>query len=47
MNKLDWNRLLGFDELLAERDRNALGTSRIGGQIGDKVCLTRQEARKG
>jgi hypothetical protein len=36
MKKLDWNKLLGFDQVNAERDRKALTTTRIGGKIGDK-----------
>jgi hypothetical protein len=38
MKKLDWNQLLGFDQLRSEGDRRALANSRIGGKIGDKGC---------
>jgi hypothetical protein len=39
MKKLDWNLLLGFDQLRTEGDRMALAKTRIGGKIGDKGCV--------
>jgi hypothetical protein len=36
MKKLDWNQLLGFDQVVSERDRQALTKTRIGGKIGGK-----------
>jgi hypothetical protein len=39
MKKLNWKRLLGFDQLRTEGDRAALANSRIGGKIGDKGCV--------
>jgi hypothetical protein len=36
MKTLDWTRLLGFDQVASERDRTALGNTRIGGKIGGK-----------
>jgi hypothetical protein len=36
MKKLDWTLLLGFDQVVGERDRKALGNTRIGGKIGGK-----------
>jgi hypothetical protein len=38
MKPLDWKKLLGFEQVAADRDRRALTTSRIGGKIGDKQC---------
>jgi hypothetical protein len=39
VKKLDWDRLLGFDQLRTEGDRMALAKGRIGGKIGDKGCV--------
>jgi hypothetical protein len=39
MKKLDWNKLLGFDQVSSDRDRKALTTTRIGGKIGDKGMI--------
>ena len=36
MKKLDWTRLLGFDQLGSERDRKASRDNRIGGKVGLK-----------
>jgi len=36
MKKLDWNQLLGFEQVVSERDRNAITNTRIGGKIGGK-----------
>jgi hypothetical protein len=36
MKKLDWSQLLGFEQVVSERDRQALGNTRIGGKIGGK-----------
>jgi hypothetical protein len=38
MKKLDWNRLLGFDQLGNDRDRRVFTETRIGGKIGGKGC---------
>jgi hypothetical protein len=36
MKKLDWNQLLGFEQVVSERDRETLTKTRIGGKIGGK-----------
>jgi hypothetical protein len=38
MKKLDWTRLVGFDQLRNERDRRVFTDTRIGGKIGGKGC---------
>jgi len=38
MKKLNWNRLLGFDQLGDDRDRRVFTETRIGGKIGGKGC---------
>jgi hypothetical protein len=45
MKKLDWNQLLGFDQVISERDREALTRTRIGGKIGSKGCQVIRPAR--
>jgi len=37
MKKLDWTKLLGFDQLVTERDRGAIRNSRLAGKIGSKT----------
>jgi len=36
MKKLDWTLLLGFEQVVSERDCKALANTRIGGKIGGK-----------
>jgi hypothetical protein len=37
MKKLDWTKLLGFDQLACDRDRIAIRNSRLAGKIGSKT----------
>jgi hypothetical protein len=36
MKKLDWTKLLGFDQIASERDRKSPSDRRISGKIGTK-----------
>jgi hypothetical protein len=38
MKKLDWAQLLGFNQVVSDRDRRMLNTPRIGGKVGVKSC---------
>jgi hypothetical protein len=44
MKKLDWAQLLGFNQVVSDRDRRMLNIPRIGGKIGVKGC---ENARNG
>jgi hypothetical protein len=37
MKKLDWSKLLGFDQLVSDRDRASVRNSRLTGKIGAKA----------
>jgi hypothetical protein len=46
MKKLDWTLLLGFEQVVRERDCKPLANSRIGSKVGGKgIDLVRESAQ--